>query len=99
MPETAQDILKQINLTPGQVESTKQQLEREICRRDLAYFIDEYVKIEDRDVEGIVIPFRLWDSQANLRRLHQRAITANYESKPIRLNLVDHSLCNLEDDI
>ncbi|MBK7380631.1 MAG: hypothetical protein IPJ03_16870 [Ignavibacteriales bacterium] len=63
MPETAQDILKQINLTPGQVESTKQQLEREICRRDLAYFINEYVKIEDRDVEGIVIPFKLWDSQ------------------------------------
>ncbi len=40
-----------------------QAVERELCKQDLPYFINDYVKIEDRDVEGIVIPFRLWDSQ------------------------------------
>ncbi len=38
-------------------------VEIERCRRDPLYFIQEYVKIEDRDVEGIVIPFQLWNAQ------------------------------------
>lgn len=40
-------------------------VENERSRSDVSYFIEEYVKIEDRDVEGIVIPFRLWESQKN----------------------------------
>jgi hypothetical protein len=33
------------------------------CKFDCEYFIEEYVKIEDRDTEGIVIPFHLWQRQ------------------------------------
>jgi len=38
-------------------------IERERSRRDVAYFIDEYVKIEDKDSETMTIPFHLWEAQ------------------------------------
>jgi hypothetical protein len=42
--------------------------EHEHAKRNVEYFIAEYVKIEDRDVkgeDGIVIPFTLWSEQKN----------------------------------
>lgn len=38
-------------------------VETERCKRDANYFVNEYVKIEDRDKVGIIIPFKLWDAQ------------------------------------
>jgi hypothetical protein len=38
--------------------------ERELCKRDIFYFVDEYVKIEDRDKpDSIAIKFELWPRQ------------------------------------
>ena len=62
-PKTAEELLKQFNLTPKSLEQLRKQVEKERCKRDPFYFINNYVKIEDRDVEGIVIPFNLWESQ------------------------------------
>jgi hypothetical protein len=63
IPKTAAELQKKFNLTPSGLEQLRQQVEKERCKRDPFYFINEYVKIEDRDVEGIVIPFKLWESQ------------------------------------
>lgn len=38
--------------------------ERRRCMRDKRYFIETYVKIEDRDAAELAIPFTLWDGQA-----------------------------------
>lgn len=33
------------------------------CKNDVSWFIEEYVKIEDRDSKELAIPFKLWDRQ------------------------------------
>ena len=40
-----------------------QQIEIELCKRECEYFVEEYVKIEDKDVPGSVISFKLWKEQ------------------------------------
>ncbi|MBR0081558.1 MAG: hypothetical protein IJP98_02325 [Clostridia bacterium] len=37
--------------------------ELKACRRNLEYFIETWVKIEDKDAPGIIVPFRLWEAQ------------------------------------
>lgn len=39
------------------------QLEIEQCKSDIVYFVETYVKIEDKDSDELYIPFRLWDGQ------------------------------------
>ena len=51
--------LPEIKLT----KELQHQVEIKRCEFDCAYFIQEYVKIEDRDTEGIAIPFHLWEGQ------------------------------------
>ena len=43
--------------------AAKVELELRKCSRDVSYFIEKYVFIEDRDVEEIVVHFDLWDGQ------------------------------------
>jgi hypothetical protein len=46
-------------------------LENDLCRSGVEYFVENYVKIEDRDAtgeDGIVIPFNLWDRQKEILR-------------------------------
>lgn len=37
--------------------------EFEYCRRNPAYFIRNYLQIEDKDADGLMIPFELWQAQ------------------------------------
>lgn len=37
--------------------------EFEFCREHPAYFIRNYLQIEDKDKEGLMIPFELWEAQ------------------------------------
>ena len=37
--------------------------EFEYCREDLVYFASHYCYFEDRDAEGVVIPFSPWEEQ------------------------------------
>lgn len=37
--------------------------ERERCRGDPVYFVENYVHIEDKDAAELIVPFRLWDGQ------------------------------------
>ena len=46
------------NLLPVAVKS-----EFEYCREDLVYFASHYCYFEDRDAEGVVIPFSPWEEQ------------------------------------
>ncbi|MBQ4062169.1 MAG: terminase family protein [Christensenellaceae bacterium] len=39
------------------------QKELEYCSDDLIYFIENYVRIEDKDYPGVSIPFKLWPKQ------------------------------------
>jgi hypothetical protein len=55
--------------TPSDVNEllkSKGKIEDVICKNDTAYFIREYVKIEDRDGEELAIPFQLWPAQAQV---------------------------------
>ena len=45
--------------------AAKVELELRKCSRDVSYFIEKYVFIEDRDIEGLVAKFSLWDGQKN----------------------------------
>jgi len=66
MPSTPEEILKKLNLTPENLESFRQQVEKERCKRDPDYFINTYVKIEDRDSADIAVPFKLWPRQTGV---------------------------------
>jgi hypothetical protein len=39
------------------------------CKNDFLYYNEEYVKIEGRGKEGLIIPFRLWPAQKEVARL------------------------------
>ena len=39
------------------------QAEFEYCRKNPAYFIRNYLQIEDKDADGLMIPFELWPAQ------------------------------------
>ena len=80
---SSQDILSLVQrMTP----EDRQEIERELCRRDVFRFIQDYVRIEDRgEVEGkienqgasgIVIPFKLWPRQIDvlLTLTHERFV-------------------------
>lgn len=63
-------------------ENFQKAIQRELASRECEYFIEEFVKIEDRDVKGIVIPFTLWDGQRNalkqfLVSRHAQVLKAN----------------------
>ena len=62
-PKTSEELLKQLNLTPEQLENLRQQVEKERCRRDIAYYVRNYVKIENVDSAEIAVPFDLWPAQ------------------------------------
>jgi hypothetical protein len=38
-------------------------LEKEYCRNDIIYFIENYCHIEDKDADELIQPFKLWDMQ------------------------------------
>jgi len=44
----------------------KRKVKAELWRRNCLEFIEEAIKIEDRDAVGLAIPFRLWPAQANV---------------------------------
>ncbi len=44
----------------------KQKVKAELWRRHCLEFIEQAVKIEDRDAVGLAIPFKLWPSQSNV---------------------------------
>lgn len=33
------------------------------CRQNPVYFVEQYVRIEDKDAPGLLVPFRLWPAQ------------------------------------
>lgn len=39
------------------------QAEADFCRQNPIYFVETYVKIEDKDAAQLMVPFRLWDGQ------------------------------------
>lgn len=39
------------------------QAEAEYCRGHPAYFVQQYVHIEDKDAPGLIVPFKLWPGQ------------------------------------
>lgn len=38
------------------------------CRTDPVYFVEQYVKIEDKDAPALLVPFRLWPAQRQALR-------------------------------
>ena len=44
-------------------EDDKQAIWKEGCKNDCNYFVEKYVKIEDKDIPGSVIGFKLWKEQ------------------------------------
>ena len=50
-------------ILPGLTEEQQNGILRRRCEGDLSFFVEEYVKIEDRDAADIVIPFKLWPKQ------------------------------------
>jgi hypothetical protein len=38
-------------------------LENDLCKSNVEYFVENYVRIEDRDSVDLAIPFKLWDAQ------------------------------------
>ena len=51
------------DLTPESVIANEFALKLELCRLRADYFIENFVKIEDRDSVELIIPFTLWDAQ------------------------------------
>ena len=45
------------------------------CRDHVEYFFDHYARIEDRDSEEVVVPFKLWKEQREaLRSIHEHRL-------------------------
>lgn len=45
------------------------------CRENIEYFVDTYGRIEDRDCEEVVVPFRMWKEQRDaLRSIHEHRL-------------------------
>ncbi len=42
------------------------QSELQYVRTNLLYFVETYVKIEDKQTDGLIVPFELWDGQRNV---------------------------------
>jgi len=58
----------QLNLSSINPELLEREVKKEQWRRDSTRFIEEAVYIEDRDVEGLAIPFELWEEQRDVAR-------------------------------
>lgn len=45
------------------------------CRGNVEYFVDHYGRIEDRDSDEVVVPFRMWQEQRNaLLSIHENRL-------------------------
>ena len=66
------DVLKELKDELGldlSKKSDRLMVKKEIYRRNCSKFINELVKIEDKDAEGIVVPFNLWPEQEEALKL------------------------------
>lgn len=55
-------------------------------KKDTAHFIECFCHIEDRDVEGVIVPFRLWDSQREaLKAFEQNRLTVVLKARQLGL--------------
>lgn len=43
--------------------SVREELEKELAKRDYEYYVENFVKIEDRDSDILAVPFLLWEGQ------------------------------------
>jgi hypothetical protein len=49
--------------TTEEFDDIKHRAEKDLASRDVSYFIQEHVSIEDRDTPEVVLPFKLWPRQ------------------------------------
>lgn len=57
-----------IALTVAQTIAELRKEEMEYCADNIVYFVNTYCKIEDKDAAGLIVPFKLWDKQAEALR-------------------------------
>ena len=60
------------------------QAEIEYCRNNIEWFIDEYGKIEDKDADELIQPFRMWEEQRNaLRSIMENRLNAILKARQL----------------
>ncbi len=60
------DLTGKIPFTQEQMQVLAEATEKERCKRDVFYFVTEYVRIEDKDSDLIEMPFHLWEAQRSV---------------------------------
>jgi hypothetical protein len=63
----------------------EESLKKELAKRDIEYFIENFVYIEDKDNAGIPIPFKLWEVDCSPYLNQKEALRSMLEH---RLNIV-----------
>src|SRR5690554_6901246 len=62
-------------------------LKKELYKRDIVKFINELVMIEDKDMPGIVIDFKLWPEQVEaLKTMDEERFTIFLKSRQLGIS-------------